>query len=829
MKVISQMLVVVTLSLTSTVQAGTPNEVVGARPSAMGSAFVGVADDGNALYWNPAGMAFLNHHEITAMSSELFGLGISNNYLGYTYPITKDFAVGLDWFNIGYDDSELDYGFSKFNLGASYLVRKNFSAGLVLKHLNTSVGFDGRSVGTGTGWTGEFGLLYKPSGRVSAGIVANNIFDGQMTYDNGTKALFYEMGIRAGLSYRPINGLLVAADVGDRLHLGGEYILYELLTLRSGIQRDLDNNAETVLSFGAGFRHSPVQIDYSYTDYPHLNSTSRISVSAFFNFGRSLVTIENMQLADGQGLFPSLWQNYEMIPVYQFELQNRSDRPLQCSWEVDLGDMDVSAASGDVVLRAGETKTVYASAHFSEEFWSNPKDFFADGALRTSYSTGRNERTNNREFRTLIYSKGAINWSQGVDRVASFINPQDPEIRKIAEKYISIIEDLPSSANLPTNVRVAMAIFDGLKSHKIRYLADPSNPYEQARSNPEIVDNIQYPFELLETRLGDCDDLTVLYSTLLETVGIQTVIIDVPGHLLMMFDTGIPSVYDLSLMLPRELLVDYGGKVFIPIEVTGIQLSFADAWMTAASTYSRWEGLGELNLVDLRQAWNRFPPVPIESHVNQSTFDFEDCIATIEADQTEIKEHQSKFMDQQYYSRMNQIWSDPVFLNRSALRAVFDGNHTEGKTLLTKALSIDPENNDLKLNLANVFSLERNFDSALVLLNGIDARARNTDYCYNLIMTKSLSVDHSSLRDSGELEIVLDNMQLGAVCTEATNISSEQIRECLAETQSEMGLAGCLGKLVFPSESPMTKGDNQTSAILTESMIPEVRLFRWSY
>jgi hypothetical protein len=46
-------------------------EPVGARPIGMGSTFVGIADDGNALYWNPAGMAFLKHHEITIMHSDI--------------------------------------------------------------------------------------------------------------------------------------------------------------------------------------------------------------------------------------------------------------------------------------------------------------------------------------------------------------------------------------------------------------------------------------------------------------------------------------------------------------------------------------------------------------------------------------------------------------------------------------------------------------------------------------------------------------------------------------------------------------------------------------
>src|SRR6266850_6391202 len=46
---------------------------VGARALGMGSAFVGLADDGTSAYWNPAGLATLRSREATAMHAEQFG------------------------------------------------------------------------------------------------------------------------------------------------------------------------------------------------------------------------------------------------------------------------------------------------------------------------------------------------------------------------------------------------------------------------------------------------------------------------------------------------------------------------------------------------------------------------------------------------------------------------------------------------------------------------------------------------------------------------------------------------------------------------------------
>src|SRR5262245_57375127 len=44
----------------------------GARAIGMGGAFIAIADDASAAYWNPAGLPFLGKHEILYQHSEQF-------------------------------------------------------------------------------------------------------------------------------------------------------------------------------------------------------------------------------------------------------------------------------------------------------------------------------------------------------------------------------------------------------------------------------------------------------------------------------------------------------------------------------------------------------------------------------------------------------------------------------------------------------------------------------------------------------------------------------------------------------------------------------------
>jgi hypothetical protein len=106
-----------------------------------------------------------------------------------------------------------------------------------------------------------------------------------------------------------------------------------------------------------------------------------------------------------------------------------------------------------------------------------------------------------------------------------------------------------------------MVLFEALNAHGIHYAADASSPYSQVRGDRSAVDHIQYPAELLDSRMGDCDDCTVLYCSLLENLNIATALIDHPDHILMMFDTGISVArfgYGFSLDEERFVVRDDG-------------------------------------------------------------------------------------------------------------------------------------------------------------------------------------------------------------------------------------------------------------------------------
>jgi hypothetical protein len=118
-------------------------------------------------------------------------------------------------------------------------------------------------------------------------------------------------------------------------------------------------------------------------------------------------------------------------------------------------------------------------------------------------------------------------------------------------------------------------------------------------------------------RGGDCDDLVVLYASLLESLGIHTAFVDVKdpqkelGHVYLMFEAGVAADRgDLLSSNPKRYVVreNENGKprLWIPIETTLVAQGFEEAWKAGALEYLQ-EGVlrnglheGWVNVIEVR-------------------------------------------------------------------------------------------------------------------------------------------------------------------------------------------------------------------------------------
>jgi transglutaminase-like putative cysteine protease len=125
----------------------------------------------------------------------------------------------------------------------------------------------------------------------------------------------------------------------------------------------------------------------------------------------------------------------------------------------------------------------------------------------------------------------------------AYINPAQPEIVDFVRQVLS------NHPEATENWEQAAIIYDALALYGVRYQRDPTSRWSSGSGWG--LDTIFLPVETMSYRQGDCDDLSVLYATALETIGIPTRLVFAPHHVWVAFA---PYDVEMSTKELREML-----------------------------------------------------------------------------------------------------------------------------------------------------------------------------------------------------------------------------------------------------------------------------------
>jgi len=325
-----------------------------------------------------------------------------------------------------------------------------------------------------------------------------------------------------------------------------------------------------------------------------------------FSSNAPQIVLKDLRL---ERVFSAAYKQYADKPVGSVRLQNTSAQDygdLKLTFAIK-GYMDYPATTAVPMLKAGDTLEFPLKASFNNRILEIDEDTGVQAEIAVNFiRDGRNDVISVTQPMT-IYGKNAIVWGQP-NMVGSFVTPKDDTLRDFVRAAIN--ENRPKADAIEKNLLTAMTLFDVFTADGIKYVVDPNSPYSSVTEN--TVDYVQFGRETLKIRSGDCDDLSVLMSASLENLGIETAILDVPGHLLMMFNTGVPESERELISLDDDLMVVRNGNIWIPVEATMIGTSFAEAWAEGARKYHEYAGKQQLTVIPLQQAWAQFKPVTLK-------------------------------------------------------------------------------------------------------------------------------------------------------------------------------------------------------------------------
>ena len=278
---------------------------VGARAAGMGEAFVAVANDASALYWNPAGLAQTTSNELLFSHID-WPVEVCHEFVGYVHRLGAN-ALGLSVTALHTDDLEettefqpLGTGnyvpFGDIALGLSFArqMTDRFSFGITLKYMEETLAeLHARNVFV------DFGTYYRTGFGNSRFAVAVTNFgtnikpSGTVTFRDGTSTnRFQDFSpptiFRVGFATEVIDNdahrittslqLNHPNDNAENVSAGAEYWWRKTLALRSGYRLNADEQSFT---FGAGvaipLARFHFNLDFAYSDFGRLGNATRVA------------------------------------------------------------------------------------------------------------------------------------------------------------------------------------------------------------------------------------------------------------------------------------------------------------------------------------------------------------------------------------------------------------------------------------------------------------------------------------------------------------------------------------------------------------------------
>lgn len=264
----------------------------GARLSGLGDAGVALAENTDAVSYNPAGLALARGAALGLTRAELVD-GVSYSFLGYSRPL-KAGALGL---GVGYlgqtsmegrgPNREVTGGFGAsdvvVNLAYGRAVGPRAGLGLNFKYITSRIA-DERAAG----WAVDAGWRFATRiNGLSLGLAVQNLGP-KLKYIDEAGSL--PLTARAGVGLRLMENVLLALDVDRRVNekrtvvsLGSEFAALNSLYLRAGYMRGESSlDGTSIFKTGFGLKARGFNLDYAVTPFGDIGKSHRVTLGVAF-------------------------------------------------------------------------------------------------------------------------------------------------------------------------------------------------------------------------------------------------------------------------------------------------------------------------------------------------------------------------------------------------------------------------------------------------------------------------------------------------------------------------------------------------------------------
>lgn len=331
------------------------------------------------------------------------------------------------------------------------------------------------------------------------------------------------------------------------------------------------------------------------------------NISQIFNSSAKV----DMQTEELAPVFPVLYSWYENNSFGKVTIQNNEDNAIT-DVTVSFFQPQYMAHAKECVkipkIKKGQSAEVDLLAFFNEQILELREKTDTNSFVIVTYNCVGAKRTKTFPLNVPVYGRNNMSWDDD-RRAAVFVSSKDPAAMRFA-KYVTSLVRENLRYDVPINVQYALGIFEALNEFGLNYVIDPASAFED-NVGTSSIDFLQFPYQTLMYRGGDCDDLSILVCSLFEAVGIDTAFITIPGHIFMAFDSGLTEdEAGMRLRSLRNYIVD-DGKVWIPLEITLSDEGFYKAARVGAREWRTASMTNQAALYKMSDSWKLYQPISV--------------------------------------------------------------------------------------------------------------------------------------------------------------------------------------------------------------------------
>jgi len=568
---------------------------------------------------------------------------ISNHFISlrYTPGYQKDFLFRTGEV-IVFEDSSTQHLISQFSykelfgLGYSYRISEELNTGFSFRYFtqefkteslfpvfgDTNYVIPSSETETGNFWKADIGINYSPIEEVliSAGTI--NLFtfgETELSPGNEPYSLKKEKAAQFGVSYNFLDVLEInfiyetskSLQTGFNTYysFGNQNFGIGLTAFHDKFQTPFFAGIIPAISYSndlfgitlSGVKYfSDRNVTHTFSEFSEeglsnvLNNKYSFDKAVLtFTFTLNTIKIQSVELLDVEiinEIYPTLSELYLNSPFAIGKVVNLTNEPVSVKpYSRIEGINPVNIHSPEIVISGSDTIEVEFFTLIPDSFKKNkPEITYADFYVSVSGDEPDDQ------FQKAVLVNGSNSWDGTVSNLKYFIKKDLNFSLNYAKEILSNYKtELDSLQNNLGNFYQTKILFNEVVKNLI-YVSDP-------RVSAEYV---QFPSETIKIKGGDCDDLSVMFSSLLESIGIETALVDYKAieglrHVNVLVNTGLkPGAAYLITENDAKYFIRKNetgqDEIWIPVETTSLN-DFNTAWNIGTEKFNR-EAIQELGI-----------------------------------------------------------------------------------------------------------------------------------------------------------------------------------------------------------------------------------------